>query len=368
MAAPCWANPQSVSDLRSRSQSLEEQARQARQKKVEKLRQARVVEDNIVRNQMRLESSEQALNSQETRLVQTKNQLVYLTQRLDQTLGETTRLAEETARRLRQLYMGERLSLLQMILDAQDLSTLLDRLYYKQKLVAQDRQLLAALREKSIQLSHQKNEMAQQKQRIAATINKIGYYQDQIAEQIQSDRILRDRYRNDAAFYANAERQLLAESSRIRQQILALTRRPRRPGSVIVGNTGQFMWPVLGTLTSTFGFRYHPIHRVRLMHTGLDISKGHGAAVRAADGGEVLFVGWRGGYGKVVMINHGERHGRNLVSLYGHLSSWSVSPGQSVSKGQVVGAVGSTGFSTGPHLHFEIREDGSPVNPLSYLR
>jgi murein DD-endopeptidase MepM/ murein hydrolase activator NlpD len=89
--------------------------------------------------------------------------------------------------------------------------------------------------------------------------------------------------------------------------------------------------------------------------------------VKAADGGVVIEAGWRGGYGKVVMINHGTRNGKNFVTLYGHLSGFAVSKGQAVGKGQTIGYEGSTGYSTGPHLHFEVRLDGAPVNPRPYL-
>lgn len=103
------------------------------------------------------------------------------------------------------------------------------------------------------------------------------------------------------------------------------------------------------------------------MHTGLDLAKPRNTPVKAADSGRVIQAGWRGGYGKVVMINHGNKNGKNIVSLYAHLNSWHVSKGQSVTKGQVIGKVGSTGYSTGPHLHFEVRENGRPVNPKKYL-
>ena len=132
---------------------------------------------------------------------------------------------------------------------------------------------------------------------------------------------------------------------------------------MIIRGTGRLSWPLLGSLRSRFGYRRHPIHRTYLMHTGLDISGGMGAPIRAADGGRVIFAGWRGGYGKVIMIYHGG----TLVTLYGHMSGYATNTGQNVQKGQVIGYVGSTGYSTGPHLHFETRVNGVPVDPMGYL-
>jgi len=120
-----------------------------------------------------------------------------------------------------------------------------------------------------------------------------------------------------------------------------------------------FIWPLRGIVTSRFGFRRHPIFRLRQFHQGLDIAAAQGSPVRAAFAGVVLFAGWYGGYGKLVIIDHGQ----GTSTLYGHLSAILASTGQQVPQGHVVGRVGSTGYSTGPHLHFEVRQNGKPVDP-----
>jgi murein DD-endopeptidase MepM/ murein hydrolase activator NlpD len=99
------------------------------------------------------------------------------------------------------------------------------------------------------------------------------------------------------------------------------------------------------------------------MHTGLDIGAPMGATITAAAAGHVIFADWYGGYGKAIIIDHGGK----TVTLYGHCSQWFVSKGQDVQRGQAIGAVGSTGNSTGPHLHFEVRVDGVPVDPTGRL-
>lgn len=122
--------------------------------------------------------------------------------------------------------------------------------------------------------------------------------------------------------------------------------------------TGSFSYPARGSISSRYGMRWGRTH------TGIDIAATYGSAVKASDGGVVTWVGYEGGYGKLIKIDHGA----NFVSYYGHLSAYSVKVGQKVYKGQTIGKVGNTGNSTGPHLHFEIRKSGVVKNPLTYLK
>ncbi len=125
----------------------------------------------------------------------------------------------------------------------------------------------------------------------------------------------------------------------------------------------QMVWPSSGVVTSRFGWRTHPIFGTREFHTGVDIAARGGSPVLAARGGVVLFVGWRVGSGRIIVVGHGD----GLETAYSHLSKATVQTGEHVAEGQVIGLVGSTGWSTGPHLFFEIRRNGVPQNPLHYL-
>jgi murein DD-endopeptidase MepM/ murein hydrolase activator NlpD len=131
--------------------------------------------------------------------------------------------------------------------------------------------------------------------------------------------------------------------------------------------TGAFMKPIGGGITSPFGWRVHPIFHSRIFHSGIDIAGPYGGAIHAANSGRVIYAGWQGGYGKVVIIDHGRVNGRPTTTLYGHMSSINVGTGQSVSRGQTIGREGSTGYSTGPHCHFEVRINGVPQNPLRFI-
>jgi murein DD-endopeptidase MepM/ murein hydrolase activator NlpD len=160
----------------------------------------------------------------------------------------------------------------------------------------------------------------------------------------------------DQAAWAKQEDQLLAESDRITALL-------KGSGGTTAPTSGELSWPVSASITSGFGYRVHPIFHVRRLHTGVDFDCNSGDPIKAAAPGSVIEAGWRGGYGKCVVIDHGG----GLATLYAHESVILVSAGQTVTRGQVIGKVGSTGYSTGPHLHFEVRVNGSPVDPMGYL-
>ena len=136
----------------------------------------------------------------------------------------------------------------------------------------------------------------------------------------------------------------------------------RQRGEVAVRASG-FRWPVMGRINSPFGWRQHPVTRRRDFHTGIDIKANRNDAIKAAGSGKVVYSGWMGGYGKVLVIEHSN----GQSTLYAHCSTLLFGKGASVSSGQLIAKIGTTGRSTGPHLHFEVRNGGSPVNPIKYL-
>ncbi len=155
--------------------------------------------------------------------------------------------------------------------------------------------------------------------------------------------------------------------SRAPEDLILITRKPERladlaarlaAGSGLSVFTGRMVvWPVNGPITSPFGMRWGRLH------AGIDIGVPTGTPIHAAAEGIVIFSGWQGGYGNLVLI----AHGNGIVTGYGHQSSIAVGDGAHVSQGEVIGYTGCTGHCTGPHLHFEVRVNGTPVNPLGYL-
>ncbi len=165
---------------------------------------------------------------------------------------------------------------------------------------------------------------------------------------------LLSKVRGDRQQLEEEARDLRARSAKLAAEIRSGS--VNLPSTVSVGGGGQFSWPVNGVLTSGFGFRWGR------MHEGIDIAAPTGRPIGAAAAGTVIVAGWGGGYGNLVVVSHG-----SISTAYGHMSRIAVSTGQQVSRGTVLGAVGSTGHSTGPHLHFEVRVNGSPQNPINYL-
>jgi murein DD-endopeptidase MepM/ murein hydrolase activator NlpD len=160
-----------------------------------------------------------------------------------------------------------------------------------------------------------------------------------------------------------AEQAALAELVSRGSGEAAASNTPSNGGGAPPSNGGPFIWPCNGRVASGFGYRVHPISGTSRMHTGVDLGCGNGTPIGAAGDGVVVSAGWNGGYGNAVVIDHGN----GLATLYGHQSSLAASPGQRVSTGQTIGYVGSTGYSTGPHLHWEVWVNGTPVDPMGYV-
>jgi len=162
-----------------------------------------------------------------------------------------------------------------------------------------------------------------------------------------------------------ARNRIQEDSSRI--EALLQARETAAAGGVPTGplpkGGGSLAWPAAGPVTSPYGYRIHPIFGYSRLHTGVDIGAGYGSPVVAGGKGEVAYVGVMSGYGNVVVVDHGG----GMATTYNHLSAFSVTTGQSVQRGQVIAAVGCTGWCTGPHLHFEVRINGTPVDPMPYL-
>lgn len=208
-------------------------------------------------------------------------------------------------------------------------------------------------------LEKQADLVAEARERLAALRARQARARARLVEEIGYRRHLLQRVRSEKEAHAAALQSYLEESA----SIAAMLRGAQKGQKVVQGRGGYLKWPVSGRITSGYGWRTHPIYGYRSFHTGIDIGAPSGTTVKAARYGEILYVGYRGAYGLIVLIDHGN----SLATLYAHLSKSYVRAGQSVGTLAAVGAVGCTGWCTGPHLHFEVRVQGEPQNPMNWL-
>ena len=262
--------------------------------------------------------------------------------------------------RLRAFYKDGPLGYLDVLLGAADFRDFVARSYLLGLIVSRDLRLYQQVTEERDRRDEVRTTLTQREADLAVQRKQwVVSRQETAALAVQRRRILA-QIRVQRETQEAAIRELEAESFRITEII-----RQRQRGSHFGGRWslagGTLRWPASGPITSGFGWRIHPIFHTRQLHTGIDIGAPWGAPVEAAADGTVLYVGWMTGYGNVVVLDLGN----GLSSIYAHLSSYLVRIGETVRRGQVIARVGSTGWSTGPHLHFEMRQDGQPYDPLA---
>lgn len=261
-------------------------------------------------------------------------------------------------KRLRDIYINGQVNYLDILLGANSLNDFSSRLYFLGKIVANDIKLMDDLKEAQTEIEKKQAKLKVQKSEIEVIVVKYQREKDIVANKTLTKK---RRYQAALAEQRKLNREneeLMARTAEISRNIKIL-----EAGGTLPKSTGKFMWPIRGRITSPFGWRVHPIFGTRRFHSGIDIAADYGDNIKACDGGVVIYSAWMGGYGYAVMINNGN----GLVSLYGHNTELLVSKGQRVVKGQIIAHAGSTGNSTGPHCHFEVRLNGEAVNPRNYL-
>ncbi|MCV3211948.1 peptidoglycan DD-metalloendopeptidase family protein [Plectonema radiosum NIES-515] len=254
-----------------------------------------------------------------------------------------------------------------VLLQSQNLSDFLDRRRQLRLVYQADQKILAKLTQQANQIKKQKTDVEEQKNEIALIRQQLlaqkADYQGQA--ELQSDLIL--RLNSDRLALEAAQNQLDKDSEAIsvliQQKVAEAQNKTNSRNSIILRGTGIMAYPSDASTSSSFGWRMHPVLGYRRFHAGLDFAASYGSTIRAADSGTVIMAGWYGGYGNALIIDHG----KGITTLYGHTSQLFVSEGQTVQRGQAIAAVGSTGLSTGPHLHFEVRSSGTPVDPANFL-
>ena len=328
------------------------------------------IDDELVRLGDQIGVVAQKLTTTRAKLEILQEQLRLKRLELQAAEQELTREQDDFEARVVIAYKTDDLTYVDVVLASTSYEDLVSRMSVVHDLISGNNDLVGGLETTRDKVAREKRTIAEKENGVHRAVDDLQAQSDELAalraaqaaQKAASFAMRRQKntrlsaVENDLALLEQQENQLLAESN-------ALT-------SVITGSsgngvgTGTMMWPVNGPVVSPFGYRIHPILGYRKLHTGMDFAVGYGTPIQASDSGSVIYATWMGGYGNVIIIDHG----RGISTLYAHQSSLAVGTGSVVARGQVVGYVGSTGFSTGPHLHFEVRVNGNPVDPMGYLR
>lgn len=337
-------------------------------KEIKKLKLLEKIETNkLYKNQQKLEYNQHSLQKNKKEYSNAKSEMYSLERKLDNLLTEHKKHLSYTSKRMVQIFKHKRNNYIDFLLNANDINAFLDRLYFENIVISYDKKKLHETKAVAREILSLKRAIEIQKKNLESSIEIMNRQQEDIQVAIAKNEKLIQKLQTDRATWEKAERDLAKQSKAITQMINQQAARTQKEGSTITVATA-FTRPVAGRITSDFGYRMHPIFKRRIFHSGIDIGSPYGTPIKAANSGRVIFVGWYSGYGKVVIIDHGKINGLPTTTLYAHMSTTIAKQGSNVAKGAIIGKVGTTGYSTGPHLHFEVRQKGNPVNPLNFIR
>jgi murein DD-endopeptidase MepM/ murein hydrolase activator NlpD len=324
-----------------------------RQEEAQVLSRLAVINKELARTKSNLQQANKKIQVNES-------QIGNLTEELSQSVSDLRQKETKLQKRIKEVYKSSSVSYLQLVFTSNSMSDFLNRLYFFRKIIDYDAALVGAIKEDVDKVRRKRAILQDKTSEIKSLAKEIAEKKKEIAIQASEKEQLYQTIAERRKAY-EAEIAELEKSSK-ELEVMIMKKMAARQGSKIHGS-GVLTWPLEGRITSRFGYRRHPLWGGRSQHTGLDIANKYGTPVKAADDGEVIFAGWWDGYGKAIVVDHG----RSISTVYGHLSRIYKQVGTVVAKGQIIGLVGSTGYSTGPHLHFEVRINGKPANPERYL-
>ena len=343
-----------LNEVQSQMQKMQERKEKARQKAEAATEGLEEIQTSL--NRLRVQARDLQGKSDALQAKINENQA-----KLAQKKAEVAQRKKIYSKRLRQIYINGQINYLDVLLGAKDFGDFSSRMYLLQKIISSDIEMLTQLQKAEAEVKSRQEQLDAEMKEIKST-----------QAELEAKRARANRLKEQRSYMLykaqEEERQSQSEYERllaISENITAMLRNMESGGgsSSGGGGTGRFIWPCRGEITSYFGWRTHPIFGTTKYHSGMDIAVDYGTPILAADSGTVIYNGWLGGYGYAVMIDHGS----GLVTLYAHNQSLNVYEGQYVTKGTCIAYAGSTGYSTGPHCHFEVRLHGEVTEPLNYL-
>ncbi|OIQ08787.1 murein DD-endopeptidase MepM [Moorella thermoacetica] len=356
------AHGASVDDLQRQQQQLQqniqEQQKLLQQKNDEGealLQQLQQIEEDIRQKQAQIASLDQQLAAAQGRVQQVAAEL----QKAE--AAQETRMSILRSR-LKDIYQVGRVNYLEVLLQSTSLEDFLVRLELLTKIARGDINLIDEIKAEKAKIAAQKAELEAERDHIAQLRRQADNERVQLASRQENQRQLLAQVEQEKKRVAAALDEMEATARQIAARIRAEQAKNNRKLSP--GGTKGMLWPLPGytQISSPFGWRIHPLLKTSRFHDGIDLPAPAGTEVIAPLDGQVISTGYLGGYGNHIVIDHGG----GLSTMYAHLSAILVQNGQEVKKGQVIGRVGSTGWSTGPHLHFMVLLQGEPTNPMNY--
>jgi len=353
-------------DLTSLSQRLDElAAEKARvQRKLRGVKQRqRQVTRQLVALDSRLEEAEARLHRVNRNVDQTRSDLEEAKAEVEDAEARLSEQKDSVSERLLSIYQRTETRPLEVLLQSSSFTDFANRLYLLNEIVAHDAEILDEFSQAQAEADAFRLELEDRCRELEALQGQIAREKHRTSSARQDTEREKQVLLRDRAAWERALAELEQDSREIETMLQRLQKTPEGRERSAKPWTGKFRMPLNGRISSPYGYRIHPIYKVRKLHTGIDIAASSGTPIHCAGDGTVVHSARWGGYGNCIIVDHGG----GLATLYGHCSRLAVTNGQRVTNGQIIGYVGSTGISTGPHLHFEVRKDGRPVNPSPYL-
>ena len=350
------AKAQAISSLKKQQVNAHNKAKQFRM--LEKAE-----SNKLYTNQRKLESNQNSLITTQKEYNRKLAQLNRMKAQKSIAEVEYVKIYEGIKFRIRQIYKSQRKGFFEQLLTSDDINMFIDRLHFAEIVMREDFKRMQDARKKAEEIARLEQCIADEQAGLERSRRILLKQQRNIKSNIAYNKKMINKLRTNRSYYERSESELAKQSASLEAM---LSKRTESMSAGIKVTTG-FIRPLNGKITSPFGYRIHPIFHSRIFHSGIDIAAPTGTPIKASNSGKVIMAGWYGGYGKVVIIDHGIIRGQSITTLYGHMSSINVSQGQKVNQGQIIGKVGSTGYSTGPHCHFEVRVKGQPRNPLNFI-
>ena len=326
------------------------------------------VEDDLENTRYRITKAEKDLKYLHARLSAVEKELT----EADRALEESQKDYEKTVKNLKQklvaIYKAGSPKYMEMLFSSASFSEFVGKADYLRAMVEYDKDTLDVLKEEQAAIAGKSETAERKKNELEATKAGISKLMAQLSSDEES---LTAKYGAREKYLAQVQKDKvkwekeLAEEEKQSRELEALIRSKQSGRSSAASSKflGRMLWPVSGRISSEFGWRIHPIFKDRRFHAGMDIAVPTGTQVKAAAAGKVLDARYISGYGYTVILDHGD----GITTLYGHNSKLDVRAGRAVKQGDTISRAGSTGFSTGPHVHFEVREDGVAKEPRDYL-